>query len=153
MNAIRRGASALARASVRRTPSYPASLLAKDIVNRLTQSGVPLSAYDLATELSVDGRRMFVVSIYRALARLCLDRVIERVEMTSRYRIKDVDRAVLMTCTECGQTFAIPAGAEHEALEHALTGAGFVTSKLALEAAGTCLACRDDQGCNLLKTA
>ncbi len=146
MNAIRRGGSALARASSRRTPSYPASLLVSDIIDRLTQSGVPLSAYDLAGQLSVDGRRMFVVSIYRALARLCRERVIERVEMTSRYRIKDVDRAVLMTCTECGQTFAMPASVQHEALETVLAGAGFATSKLALEAAGTCLACRDDQG-------
>jgi Fe2+ or Zn2+ uptake regulation protein len=145
MNAIRRGDGAPARALLRRT-SYPASLLARDIVDRLTISGVPLSAYDLASDLSADGRRMFVVSIYRALARLCLDRVIERVEMTSRYRVRDVDRAVLMTCTECGQTFAMPAGAQHDALETVLAGAGFVTSKLALEAAGTCLACRDKQG-------
>lgn len=141
MSAFRRVAGGRAGSTDRRI--YRATDLDEDVIKALEASDVPLSAYDLAVRLQNEGRRIFVVSIYRSLARLCAAHAAERVEMTSRYRIRDVPNALLTTCDKCGRTFALAADRQFEQLGIVIADSGFRAIKVALEAVGICRDCQE----------
>lgn len=140
MSAIRKVAGGRAGSSQRRI--YPATDIDEDVIKALKASDVPLSAYDLVERLQRNGRRLFGVSIYRSLSRLCAREAIERIEMTARYRIRDTPGALLMTCDQCGRTYPVAASRQFEELGSTIAEHGFVPSKVALEATGICRTCR-----------
>lgn len=144
MSAIRKVAGGRAGSTQRRI--YPATDIDEDVIKALNASDVPLSAYDLVERLQSKGRRVFVVSIYRSLARLCAREAVERVEMTARYRIRDTPSALLMTCEQCGRTYPVAASRQFEELELAIAENGFLPGKVALETTGICRICRATGG-------
>ncbi len=92
----------------KRAPVFPGPMLDQTLIDLLTQADVPLSAYDLASRLRERGRQMAVMSIYRALDRLCATNAIEKVETLSAYRVKDIPNAILTICPEtCGMTLTV----------------------------------------------
>jgi Fur family zinc uptake transcriptional regulator len=117
-------------------------MLDRALVDLLTQAPAPLSAYDLAAGLRKGGRNMAVMSIYRALDRLCARDMVEKVQTLAAYRIKDVSDSILTICTSCGRTRPLPAGALRAALHAEIDQAGFSLRFLAIEAAGLCVHCR-----------
>lgn len=117
-------------------------MLDRSLLELLGESDVPLSAYDLLARLRERGRYMMAASIYRALDRLCARKLIEKVEMLSAFRVKDVPRSILMICERCRRTRPLPVPAVHESLAKSVTRVGFLARAFALEASGLCAECR-----------
>lgn len=142
MSAFRNQSGRPPRPGRKRAPARPGPVLDRELLEILSASEVPLGAYEIAARLGEDGRHVVIMSVYRSLDRLCARQQVEKVEMTSAFRIKDAARAVLMICVECGRTRSLLLPDHHRAIELALAEAGFAINRLALEAAGTCRQCR-----------
>ena len=104
----------------------------------------PLSAYDLAAELRSSGEGMAIMSVYRALDRLVVKQLIQKVETLSAYRLRDQPRGMLLICIDCGSTASLPVLDEHQALMRAAGEHGFQPTDMALEARGRCAACQSN---------
>jgi Fur family transcriptional regulator, zinc uptake regulator len=125
-----------------RAPILPGSVLDELIVETLSGTDVPLSAYAIVDQLRDKGRTGNVMAIYRSLDRLTKRDVVERVESLSAYRLRTASQAVLMACSHCGATTPLPILSEFQSIEQAVREAGFALDKLALEAVGVCEQCR-----------
>lgn len=125
-----------------RAPSVPASDLDSMIVDLLSAAGAPLSAYDLAERIRERGRRVVPMSVYRALERLCARDAVQKVEMLSAYRVRDVSNPILLICMGCGSIAPVDADHLHHALGEMLARSGFRPRTVAVEVAGLCGPCR-----------
>ncbi len=130
------------RLARKRAPVFPAERLDQALIDLLAQADIPLSAYDIAARLRDLGRPLAVMSIYRALDRLCSRNAIEKIGMLSAYRIKDIPKAVLTICVSCGETRPLPASDVYDELEGVVVRSGFLPASMALEVAGLCADCR-----------
>ncbi len=133
------------RPQQKRAPAIPAPVLDRSVMEFLAQSDVPLSAYDLVALFRERGRHMAGPSIYRSLDRLYARQLIEKVEMLSAFRIRDVPQAILMICVACGRTRPLSVPALQEALAQSVASVGFVPRTIALEVAGLCAHCRTQE--------
>jgi Fur family zinc uptake transcriptional regulator len=125
----------------KRAPICPGPVLDEAIMDVLSQSDLPLSAYDVADRLRQRGRSIMTASVYRSLARLRVSQQIERVETLSSFRVKDTPKAVIMICSHCGCVQPLAGGILHDAFKDLLAKAGFVADHAAIEATGTCRDC------------
>jgi Fur family zinc uptake transcriptional regulator len=130
-----------ARRLRKRAPSFPADLLDSSLLELLSQAERPLSAYNLVSLLREQGRQMAVMSIYRSLDRLCARGLIDRVEMLSAFRIRDVPKAALLICIDCGTTQPLAVSDLRDSLMRRVAYTGFSPGTVALEVAGLCPAC------------
>jgi Fur family transcriptional regulator, zinc uptake regulator len=129
------------RLSRRRAPAFPATALDQAVLATLVRYDMPLSAYDLVDRLGEQGRRVVPMSVYRSLERLCARDLVQKVEMLSAYRVKDVARPILMICIRCGSIQSHDASDLHEALGESLGDSGFTPRRVAFEVAGICSEC------------
>ncbi len=141
-NPPRSGALWGGRVIRKRAPAVPAAMMDRTLIDLLTQTDVPLSAYDLAAGLRGLGREVAVMSVYRALDRLCATDAVEKVATLSAYRVKDIPKAILTICLSCGRTQPIPAPDLHDQLERVVLAAGFMPGSTAIETTGLCPQCR-----------
>jgi Fur family zinc uptake transcriptional regulator len=125
----------------KRAQPFPAAELDRSLLDLLALSDVPLSAYALLERLRAQGRHTVAMSVYRALDRLCGDKLVEKVGMLAAFRLKDLPGAVLSICTACGRTRAVALPDIHDALRRGIERTGFTTHVIALEAAGICADC------------
>ena len=128
----------------KRAAILPGAVLDEWIVETLSGTDVPLSAYTIADHLRDKGRTGNVMAVYRSLDRLARRAVVERVESLSAYRLRTATQAVLMACSHCGTTTPLPILYEFRSIEQAVRSAGFALDRLALEAVGICEQCRRD---------
>jgi len=126
-----------------RAPSVPASDLDSMIVDLLSGTDTPLSAYDLVERIRERGRRVVPMSVYRALDRLCARDAVQKVEMLSAYRVRDVSNPILLICMGCGSIAPVDADDLHHALAERLAISGFRARIVAVEVAGLCGPCRE----------
>jgi Fe2+ or Zn2+ uptake regulation protein len=133
---------ATTRRSRRRGHILPGRELDGILLGVLDETDVPRSAYQLATRLHDVGHSLPAMTVYRALDRLVARGLVEKVKTRSAYRLRDEPKAVLLICDACGRTVSLAAPGEHDALFGLAGGIGFEVSHLAMEASGTCVACR-----------
>lgn len=131
---------ALRRRRDPRQHAVPGAEVERRIVDALQAATRPLGAYDLLERLTAHGTR-YPTAVYRALERLNAAGTIERVEVTSAYRLRESVGSVLVTCSKCGSTSAEPAVEARAALAGSLIGVGYLLDRLVLEAIGVCPAC------------
>jgi Fur family zinc uptake transcriptional regulator len=124
----------------KRAPSFPAGLLDSSLLELLSQAERPLSAYNLVSLLREKGRQMAVMSVYRSLERLCARGLIDKVEMLSAFRIRDVPKEALLICIDCGATQPLAVSDLRDALMQRVAHTGFSPGTIALEVAGLCAA-------------
>ena len=130
---------------IRVRSTMPASRLEALILSALRASTVPLSAYAIADQLRDEGTRVVVPSVYRALRRLGAEGVVEKVEMLSAYRISEREKHLRLVCLNCGQTTGHLLPELYDMLIDSAAQTGFAISKVALELAGRCASCRDEE--------
>jgi len=130
-----------ARRLRKRAPSFPAGLLDSSLLELLSQAERPLSAYNLVSLLREQNHQMAVMSVFRSLDRLCARGLIEKVEMLSAFRIRDVPKAVLLICIDCGATQPLAVSDMRDVLMQRVAHTGFSPGMIAFEVAGLCAAC------------
>lgn len=143
MNMPRHRARAPARPVRARSAPLPGGQLEELVLSALDASNVPLSAYSLTERLRDQGHHVVIPSMYRALDRLCLKGLIEKVEMLSAYRIGEREKHVRLVCLKCGETRGHSIPELYDMLIVSAEKTGFDISKVALKLAGCCPACRD----------
>lgn len=129
----------------RKSPGIPGPVLEQRLVQALGQSEVPLSAYQLASDLRDAGYGVPVMSVYRALDRLIERERVEKVETLSAFRLHDKRAAALLICVDCGTTTSLAMPSDYANIVRQLPEASFDMRTLAIEATGRCAACRSSQ--------
>jgi Fe2+ or Zn2+ uptake regulation protein len=130
---------------IRIRSTIPASHLDELILSALRTSSVPLSAYRIADRLHDHGHRVVIPSIYRSLRRLSDKGTIEKVEMLSAYRIAEGEKQLRLVCQECGRTITHSIPELYDVLVASARRTGFDIAKVALEMAGRCSTCREQE--------
>jgi Fur family zinc uptake transcriptional regulator len=126
----------------------------RQVLEALTASHVPMSAYEIIDRLGEHGRRPSPISVYRALDFLVANRFAHRIESRNAFLAcahAHLEEAaspgepalVFLLCEACGAA----AEAEPEALAGLLARlageAGFTIRSTVIEVRGTCARCRD----------
>jgi Fur family transcriptional regulator, zinc uptake regulator len=134
----------LHRAHRKKARALPGKVLDGLILEILSGTNVPLSAYAIADRVRDRGGPGYVMTIYRALGRLADREAVERVESLSAYRKRSAWSSVLLVCSRCGVTTSLPVATAFNVIVEAVGATGFRLEKLALEAVGTCARCHSD---------
>lgn len=111
----------------------------------------PLGAYDIAERLSLPGRRVAAVSVYRALDFLTENGLVHR--LASRNAFVPCDHshsggesAVFLICRACGAVDETTSAEIERGLDRTLARAGFRPASRIVEIEGECGACQEREG-------
>ena len=120
--------------------------LRRDVLAAVAAEPGPLGAYDIAERMSLPGRRVAAVSVYRALDFLTEQGLVHRIASRNAFVScghAHADRAglVFLICRTCGGIAEITAPAVETELDRTLAGVGFRSSGRILEVEGECGAC------------
>jgi Fur family zinc uptake transcriptional regulator len=122
----------------------------RQVLEVLSSSHVPMSAYEIIDRLGEHGRRPSPISVYRALDFLVANRFAHRIESRNAFLAcvhahpdaGGEPALVFLLCERCGAA----AEAEPDALAGLLGGlaaaAGFTIRSSVIEVRGTCARCR-----------
>ena len=126
-----------ARVSSRRSRAQIEQL----VLGVLEQSGRPLSAYDIAQELTASGEWTVPNQVYRTLARLIDQGIVHRFESLSAYVLRQGDFDACLICDGCACVTFLDEPAEVAALETLVRSRGFGTHRIVVEMSGRCATC------------
>lgn len=121
--------------------------LRRSVLESLVDADAPLGAYELAERVSGSGRKIFAVSIYRALDVLTTVGLVHRISARNAYLARDgEDRpgeaVVFLICRSCGHVGETASSEVEHGIDHALATTGFRPSGRVLEIEGECAACQ-----------
>lgn len=111
----------------------------------LQASARPLSAYQIADTLAVDGNKLSPVQAYRTLARLICQGRACRVETRSTYAACNGDEQLLLVCESCGALQTIKQPRITKKIEGLALNHGFTANRIVLEVLGMCASCTGEQ--------
>ncbi|KQT61179.1 molybdate ABC transporter substrate-binding protein [Methylobacterium sp. Leaf456] len=125
--------------------------LRRDVLTVVAAEGRPLGAYDIAERMSVKGRRVAAVSVYRALDFLTEQGLVHRISSRNAFVSCGHEHGegaslVFLICRQCGGIDEMTAPAVESALGATLARAGFTPTSRILEVEGECGACRERGG-------
>lgn len=130
---------------ISKTRNDRTSSLLRDVLAVLTDTELPLSAYEILRRVShPDHRRLSPPSIYRVLERLIGDGMVGRLESRNafiRIRTNDPSRLVYCICDQCGAAQAIENASSCHLIDHAAEALGFQIRHRVLELQGICAHC------------
>jgi Fur family zinc uptake transcriptional regulator len=118
----------------------------RQVLQALLASHRPLGAYEIIDRLAQTSRPA-PITIYRALAFLCDNGLVHRIESRNAYvacvhNHEAEDLVVFLICESCGAVGEAPGGAAAEALKASSRAAGFLPKSPLIEIAGICSHCR-----------
>ncbi|MFI4996831.1 MAG: Fur family transcriptional regulator [Hyphomicrobiales bacterium] len=116
------------------------------VLQELSLSGEPLTAYDLA-DLVRDEKRIAPVTVYRALDFLLEAKLVHRIVMRNAFTPCDHaphhdETPVFLVCAQCGTVKEIHSDRLERDLREAATEAGFEPRRRVIEIEGECAECR-----------
>ncbi len=122
--------------------------LRREVLETVAAARGPLGAYDIAERLSLPGRRVAAVSVYRALDFLTELGLVHRIASRNAFVSCAHDHGaaeglVFLICRSCGGIDETTAPEVEAGLDRALARAGFRPASRILEVEGECGACRD----------
>jgi Fur family zinc uptake transcriptional regulator len=122
--------------------------LRRDVLETVAAAHGPLGAYDIAERLSLPGRRVAAVSVYRALDFLTELGLVHRIAsrnafVSCAHEHGAGEGLVFLICRSCGSIDETTAPEVEAGLHRALDRAGFRPASRILEVEGECGACRD----------
>lgn len=129
------------QAGVRLTP------IRRNVLETLLATHKPLGAYDIAELIGqASSRRLAPITIYRALDFLQENGFVHRLETRNAFvpclhAHGANDLVVFMICEDCGGIDEADGGSVTAALDHVVSGAGFVPRKRVIEITGVCEHC------------
>jgi Fur family zinc uptake transcriptional regulator len=117
------------------------------VLEALLSSHVPLGAYELIDRLSVRGRRLAPVTIYRALDFLRTQGFVHRIESRNAFiacvASHDTgDPVVFLICEKCGAVGEAASAAVADTVRSASRAAGFTPKTPVIEISGICAHCK-----------
>ncbi|MFT8720464.1 Fur family transcriptional regulator [Acetobacter sp.] len=119
--------------------------LLSDVLDALTETHTPLSAYDILRCVSrPDRRRVVPPTIYRALKKLIADGLVARLESRNafvRVRTSDSSRLVYCICDRCGVAQAVETTSSCQQIDSAAETLGFQVRHRVMEVQGVCAQC------------
>ena len=120
--------------------------LRRRVLDALVAAGKPVTAYDLAEQLSTD-KRIAPVQVYRALDFLKEAGVVHHLATRSAFVICDHEHVrgetvVILVCSGCGGTVEVTAPAVGRGLAGAADASGFEVIQPVVEVEGRCSNCR-----------
>ncbi|CAI9121940.1 Fur family transcriptional regulator [Brytella acorum] len=130
---------------VSNTPNGRTTSLLSDVLDALTKTDFPLSAYDILRCVShPDRRRVAPPTIYRALEKLIADGLVGRLESRNafvRIRTGDPSRLVYCICDRCGAAQAVENTSSCQLIDSAAETLGFQVRHRVMEVQGVCAQC------------
>lgn len=112
------------------------------ILDILSHSNRPLSAYDISDRIGGYGKRMVANQVYRILARLIEQRIVVRIETLNAYSLRRSEANSCLICTCCHAIVFVDLPDMEQMLGHAAQGLGFGLVDALIEAKGECDECR-----------
>ena len=124
--------------------------LRRDVLEAVAEAGKAQGAYDIAERLSVPGKRVAPVSVYRALDFLMEQGLVHRIASRNAFIPCAHDHApgegvIFLICRTCGAVDEASTEEVEGGLERTLERAGFTPSHSILEVEGDCGLCRDQK--------
>ncbi|WP_342104912.1 transcriptional repressor [Methylobacterium sp. SI9] len=124
--------------------------LRREVLEAVAESGKAQGAYDIAERLSVPGKRVAPVSVYRALDFLMEQGLVHRIASRNAFIPCAHDHApgegvIFLICRTCGTVDEASTEEVEGGLERTLERAGFTPSHSILEVEGDCGLCRDQK--------
>jgi Fur family transcriptional regulator, zinc uptake regulator len=147
--------SALARAEARcEALGLRLTAQRRQVLDVLTTSHVPVSAYEIMDRIGAGGRRPSPISVYRALDFLVEHRFAHRIESRNAFlacahdhggvRVGETQPACFfLLCEQCGAAAEAEPGALGVMLAELAAGSDFTVRSSVFEVRGTCARCRD----------
>lgn len=119
----------------------------RTVLAALVGAGKPMSAYDLAEQLSGGGRRVAPVQVYRWLDFLMAAGVVHRIATRSTFVTCDHEHGrgetvVFLVCEGCGNVEEVASAAVGRGLRGAAESTGFQPLNPVVEVEGRCAACQ-----------
>jgi Fur family zinc uptake transcriptional regulator len=125
----------------------------RQVLEALSSSHVPMSAYEIIDRLGGAGRRPSPISVYRALDFLVANRFVHRIESRNAFLAcvhphPEIDRAggepalAFLLCEQCGAAAEAEPAALADLLSTLARQAGFTVRSSVIEVRGTCARCR-----------
>ncbi|SFF50477.1 Fur family transcriptional regulator, zinc uptake regulator [Methylobacterium sp. yr596] len=113
----------------------------------VAEEGRPLGAYDIAERLSVPGKRVAAVSVYRALDFLTEHGLVHRIASRNAFVPCEHghgagESAVFLICRSCGSVDETISAEIERSLDRTLAEAGFKPASRIVEIEGECGACQ-----------
>ncbi|WP_375397160.1 Fur family transcriptional regulator [uncultured Sphingomonas sp.] len=118
-----------------------AGAINRSILGLLGRTGLPLSANAIVQELAALGERICPSQAFRALARLCDDRLIHRVELVNGYVAGQPGQTINLVCDGCGKVARVAAPDLFRDLATLARHAGLIPGRLVVESTGLCGQC------------
>ena len=126
-------------------PNGRITSLLNDVIEVLTETDFPLSAYDILRCVSrPDRRRLAPPTIYRALEKLIANGLVGRLESRNafvRIRTGDPSRLVYCICDRCGAAQAVENTSSCQLIDSAAETLGFQVRHRVMEIQGVCAQC------------
>lgn len=125
--------------------------LRRDVLASVAASDLPLGAYDIAERLSVPGKRVAPVSVYRALDFLTEHGLVHRIASRNAFVPCAHDHGegadlVFMICRSCGAIDETTSPGIEKEIGRTVAEAGFKPASRILEVEGECGACLGKAG-------
>jgi Fur family transcriptional regulator, zinc uptake regulator len=122
--------------------------LRRDVLEAVAEAGKAQGAYDIAERLSVPGKRVAPVSVYRALDFLMEQGLVHRIASRNAFipcahGHAPGEGVIFLICRSCGGVDEASAQDVEGSLDRTLKRAGFTPTHSILEVEGDCGACRD----------
>jgi Fur family zinc uptake transcriptional regulator len=125
----------------------------REVLDVLSTSHVPMSAYEIMDRIAARGRRPSPISVYRALDFLVANRFAHRIESRNAFLacVHDHDAPteiaaepalVFLLCESCGAAGEAEPAALGTLLDDIAAKAGFAVRSSVFEVRGTCTRCR-----------
>jgi len=120
--------------------------LLRDVLDALTKTDLPLSAYDILRCVSrPDSRPLAPPTIYRALGKLIANGLVGRLESRNafvRIQTSNPSRLVYCICDRCGAAQAVENTSPCQLIDSAAETLGFQVRHRVMELQGVCAQCR-----------
>lgn len=123
----------------------------RQVLEVLSSSHVPMSAYEIMDRIAADGRRPSPISVYRALDFLVANRFAHRIESRNAFLACAHDHEgrtglepalAFLLCESCGAAAEAEPAALGPLLSEIAARAGFAVRSSVFEVRGTCARCR-----------
>lgn len=119
--------------------------LLSDVLDALTETDLPLSAYDILRCVSrPDSRPLAPPTIYRALEKLIANGLVGRLESRNafvRIQTSNPSRLVYCICDRCGAAQAVETTSSCQLIDSAAETLGFQVRHRVMEVQGVCAQC------------
>jgi Fur family zinc uptake transcriptional regulator len=121
--------------------------LRQQVLAEMAGSHKAIGAYEVMDRLARKGTRVAPISIYRAIDALLEAGVIHRLETRNAFFACHARHApertqLILSCERCRRVAELPGDSVLNAIETAVTGAGFQTRRTVAEVSGVCADCQ-----------